>query len=118
MDNVTSLFPAQGQRHRPAQVVFDRAELSAILNLYGKMVAAGQWRDYAIDLGRDAAVFSAFRRAAEQPDMQIVKRPALARKQGAYALLGAQGMVLKRGQELGPVLQVVNRKLIKLVERD
>ena len=118
MDNVTSLFPAQGQRHRAAQVVFDRHELSAILNIYGKMVAAGQWRDYAIDLGRDAAMFSAFKRAAEQPDMQIVKRPALARKQGAYALLGAQGSVLKRGHDLAGVLQVINRKLIKLVDRD
>jgi hypothetical protein len=107
-------FPLQGTQ--PSQVGFDRAELTRILDLYGRMVAAGKWRDYAIDLGRDAAVFSAFRRSAERPEYRIVKNPALRQKQGIWALLGEGGAVLKRGAELGPVLAPVERKLLKLVE--
>jgi hypothetical protein len=87
-----------------------------ILDLYGRMVAAGKWRDYAIDLGRDAAVFSAFRRTAERPEYRIEKRPALRSKQGMWALVGEGGAVLKRGHELAPVLAPVERKLMKLVE--
>jgi Protein of unknown function (DUF2794) len=98
-----------------AQVGFDRAELTRILDLYGRMVAAGNWRDYAIDLGRDMAVFSAFRRSAERPEYRIVKNPALRQKQGMWALLGEGGAVLKRGHELAPVLAPVERKLMKLV---
>ena len=79
------------------------------------MVAAGKWRDYAIDLGRDAAVFSAFRRSAERPEYRIEKRPDLRLKQGIWALIGEGGAVLKRGAELGPVLAPVERKLMKLV---
>ena len=79
------------------------------------MVAAGNWRDYAIDLGRDAAVFSAFRRAAERPEYRIEKRPDLRLKQGMWALVGECGAVLKRGHELGPILAPVERKLMKLV---
>jgi hypothetical protein len=101
---------------RPSQVGFDREELQRILDLYGRMVAAGKWRDYAIDLGRDAAIFSAFRRAAERPEYRIVKDPALRNKQGMWALLGEAGAVLKRGHELAPVLAPVERKLLKLVE--
>jgi hypothetical protein len=101
---------------RPAQVGFDRDELQRILDLYGRMVAAGKWRDYAIDLGRDIAVFSAFRRAAERPEYRIVKDPALRSKQGMWALLGEAGAVLKRGHELAPVLAPVERKLVRLVE--
>ncbi len=97
-------------------VGFDRAELSRILDLYGRMVAAGNWRDYAIDLGREAAVFSAFRRAAERPEIRIEKRPALRQRQGMWALVGEAGAVLKRGHELGPVLAPVERRLLKLVE--
>ncbi len=98
------------------QVGFDRVELNRILDLYGRMVAAGHWRDYAIDLGREAAVFSAFRRTAERPEYRIEKRPALRQRQGEWALIGEAGAVLKRGHELGPVLAPIERKLMKLVE--
>jgi hypothetical protein len=101
---------------RANQVGFDREELQRILDLYGRMVAAGKWRDYAIDLGRDAAIFSAFRRSAERPEYRIIKDPALRNKQGMWALLGEAGAVLKRGHELAPVLAPVERKLLKLVE--
>ncbi len=99
-----------------AQVGFEREELTRILDLYGRMVAAGNWRDYAIDLGRDAAIFSAFRRTAERPEYRIVKDPSLRNKQGMWALIGEGGAVLKRGHELVPVLAPVERKLLKLVE--
>lgn len=101
---------------RPSQIGFERLELTRILDLYGRMVAAGHWRDYAIELGHDAAVFAAFRRAAERPEFRIEKRPALRNKQGMWALFGEHGAVLKRGQELGPVLAPVERLLMKLVE--
>ena len=97
------------------QVGFDRGELTRILDLYGRMVAAGLWRDYAMDLGREAASFAAFRRAAERPEFRIEKRPALRHRQGMWALIGEGGQVLKRGPELGPVLAPVERKLVKLV---
>lgn len=80
------------------------------------MVAAGKWRDYAMDLGRDAAGFSVFRRAAERPEYRIEKRPALRSKQGMWALVGEGGAVLKRGHDLAPVLAPVERKLLKLVD--
>ena len=98
------------------QVGFGRTELTRILDLYGRMVAAGHWRDYAIDLGREAAVFSAFRRATERPEMRIEKRPALRNRQGEWALVGEGGSVIKRGHELGPVLAPVERRLMKLVD--
>ena len=104
-------FPA-----KPLQVGFDRLELTRILDLYGRMVAAGLWRDYTIDLGRDAASFAAFRRSAERPEYRIEKRPALRTRQGMWALIGEGGMILKRGQELGPVLAPVERRLMKLVD--
>lgn len=107
-------FPQSGRP--PLQIGFDRLELTRILDLYGRMVAAGHWRDYAIELGRDAAVFAAFRRTAERPEVRIEKRPALRNKQGMWALVGETGAVLKRGQELGPVLAPVERRLMKLVE--
>jgi len=97
-------------------VGFDRPELMRILDLYGRMVAAGHWKDYAIDLGRDAAVFSAFRRAAERPEYRIEKRPALRHRQGMWALVGEHGVVVKRGSELLSVLAPVERKLVKLIE--
>lgn len=112
MTAVVTLFPMQ---NRLRQVGFDRIELSQILNLYGRMVAAGNWRDYAIDLGRDAAIFSAFRRAAERPEYRIEKRPDLRLKQGMWALVGEGGAILKRGHELGPILAPVERKLMKVV---
>lgn len=101
---------------RPSQVGFDRIELTRILDLYGRMVAAGHWRDYAIQLGQDAAIFAAFRRAAERPEFRIEKRPALHNRQGIWALVGEGGTVLKRGHALGPVLAPVERRLLKLVE--
>ncbi|MBB4856948.1 hypothetical protein HNO88_000245 [Novosphingobium chloroacetimidivorans] len=101
---------------RAEQVGFDRAELQRILDLYGRMVAAGQWRDYAMDFGRDAANFSAFRRAAERPQARIEKRPALRGKQGMWTLFGEAGQVLKRGHELAGVLVPLERRLLKVVE--
>ncbi|UAK26159.1 DUF2794 domain-containing protein [Sphingomonas nostoxanthinifaciens] len=100
----------------PAQVAFDRAELMHILDLYGRMVAAGHWRDYAMQFGRDIASFACFRRSAERPEYRIEKRPALRQRQGQWALVGESGVVLKRGHELGPLLAPIERKLLKLVE--
>ena len=97
------------------QVGFERAELSRIVDLYGRMVAAGHWKDYAIHFGRDAATFWAFRRAAENPEYKIEKRPALRTRQGMWALIAEDGRVLRRGHELGPVLAPVERRLLKLV---
>ena len=101
---------------RPAeQIAFDRMELQRILDLYGRMVAAGQCRDYAMDFGREAASFSAFRRAAERPMARIEKRPALRGKQGMWTLFGEAGQVLRRGHELTGVLVPLERRLLKLV---
>ena len=99
----------------PAQVGFTRAELNRIVDLYGRMVAAGLWKDYAIAFERDAAAFWAFRRTAEHPECKIEKRPALRAKQGMWALIGEDGRILKRGHELGPVLAPVERRLLKVV---
>ena len=101
---------------RPLQIGFDRLELQRILDIYGRMVAGGFWRDYAMDFGRDAASFSAFRRAAERPQARIEKRPALRGKQGMWTLFGEAGQVLKRGHELPGVLVPLERKLLKVVE--
>ena len=90
-------------------VFFTRAELSAILDLYGRKVAAGEWRDYAIDFGRDKAVFCAFRHASEVPLYRIEKHPRLARRQGAYSVVAATGLILKRGHDLARVLAVLER---------
>ena len=92
-------------------VTFDRRELDAIVRVYGRMVAANEWRDYAIDHLPDRAVFSVFRRSSETPLFQIVKDPKLARRQGAYAVVAAQGAILKRGHELARVLGVFDSKL-------
>lgn len=110
-----SIAPFTPQHSGPVQTAFDRAELSRILDLYGRMVAAGNWRDYAIDLNREVAIFSAFRRATERPELRIEKRPALRMRQGMWALIGESGAILKRGQELGTVLAPVERRLMKLV---
>lgn len=102
----------------PSIVAFHRTELSLILTVYGRMVAAGEWRDYAIDHLRDAAFFSVFRRTAESPLYRIEKRPKLAQRQGAYAVIGHDGRVLKRGKELQKVLKVFDKKLLKVVRRE
>lgn len=107
-------FPVPASRVTP-QIGFERAELMRILDLYGRMVAAGHWRDYAMDMGREAAVFSAFRRATERPEFRIEKRPALRNRQGMWALVGEGGAVLKRGHDLAAVLAPVERRLVKLV---
>ena len=96
-------------------VAFDRGELNAILTLYGRMVAAGEWRDYGISSLRDVAVFSVFRRTAEQPLYRIEKRPRLRGRQGMYAVVAMDGQVLKRGHDLKAVLRVLERKLIRAV---
>ena len=105
-------FPARV----PNQAGFERAELSRILDLYGRMVAAGEWRDYAMDFSKDYAAFAAFRRTAEVPQMRVEKRPALRGKQGMWTLFGEHGQVLKRGHELAGVLAPVERRLVKVVE--
>lgn len=94
-----------------SSVTFDRRELNELLNLYGRMVAAGEWRDYAIDFLRNKAQFSVFRRAAEVPLYRIVKDPSLARRQGTYSVVTATGLILKRGAELSRVLKVLDKRL-------
>ena len=93
------------------EAAFNRQELSAIMTLYGRMVARGEWRDYAIDLMRDRAVFSVFRRSSEFPLYRIEKNPKLARKQGAYSVVAATGLILKRGHDLKRVLDVLDSRL-------
>ena len=94
---------------------FDRAELGRILDLYGRMVAAGHWRDYGIWFDNEVAVFAAFRRTSERPEVRIEKRPQLRLKQGAFALVSEHGAVLKRGHELHGVLAPIERRLMRLV---
>ena len=98
------------------QISFDRREFSLILGLYGKMVAAGEWRDYGISCLREMAVFSVFRRTAEYPLYRIEKRPKLRAKQGMYAVVGMDGYILRRGHDLAGVLLVLEQKLIRPVE--
>ena len=99
----------------PDVVAFDRQELGAILSLYGRMVAAGEWRDYGMSFLRDMAVFSVFRRAAENPLYRIEKRPKLRNAQGMYSVVGMDGQILRRGHDLATVLRVLERKLIRPV---
>ena len=95
------------------QIGFSRGELNRIVDLYGRMVAAGLWKDYAIELRPDAAAFWAFRRTAERPEYRIEKRPAA--RHGPWALIGEAGQVLRRGHELGPILAPIERRLLKVV---
>ena len=107
---------AQAGAHSPAQlpqVVFDRQELSRLLTLYGRMVAAGEWRDYALDFLEDVAAFSVFRRTSEMPLFRIEKRPKLRARQGQYSVMAAGGLILKRGHDLALVLKVFDKKLLK-----
>jgi len=103
---------------RTPQVVFDRLELGRILTLYGRMVAAGEWRDYALDFLDEAAIFSVFRRTSEVPLLRIEKRPKLRAKQGMYSVIGHGGVILKRGHELAQVLKVFDRKLLKALKSE
>ncbi len=109
--NAPSLFPAPAD-----QVAFDRAELTHILSLYGRMVSAGEWRDYGLSFLSDVAVFAVFRRTAEHPLYRIEKRPKLRSRQGMYAVIGMDGQVLKRGHDLRTVLGILERKLIRPVD--
>ncbi|MCI2399448.1 DUF2794 domain-containing protein [Aliiroseovarius subalbicans] len=107
-------FPRNGPAQR--QVAFNRIELGAIMGIYGRMVAAGEWRDYGMSFLKDVAVFSVFRRTAEHPLYRIEKRPALRLRQGQYSVIGMDGQILKRGQDLKTVLRVLERKLIRAVD--
>ena len=111
--SVVTPFPHPRDRH--AIAAFDRRELQRILDLYGRMVAAGHWRDYGLSFDPDVAIFAAFRRAAERPEIRIEKRPTLRLKQGAFALIGEHGAVLKRGHDLPGVLAPIERRLVRLV---
>ncbi len=100
----------------PDQVTFHRTELQVILGVYGRMVAAGEWRDYGMSFLKDVAIFSIFRRAAEYPIYRIEKRPKLRGKQGMYSVIGMDGQILKRGHDLRTVLRVFDKKLIRAVD--
>ncbi len=108
--------PKPSSRAAPERVFFQRQELDAILRIYGRMVAAGEWRDYAIDGTREAAIFSVYRRASERPLYSIEKRPKLARRQGAYAVISTTGLILRRGHDLAAVLKVFERKRFRIVD--
>ena len=104
---ITSSNASQSKR----PVCFDRHELNTILNVYGRKVAAGEWRDYALDMEKDRAVFSVFRRTSEMPIYRIEKNPKLARRQGAYSVISAGGQILKRGADLRRVLAIFEKRL-------
>jgi Protein of unknown function (DUF2794) len=103
--------PSPGPGQTPATVAFSRGELLDILNVYGRNVAAGEWRDYALDFGRERAVFSIFRRTSEVPIYRVEKNPKLGRKQGAFSVITATGLILKRGHDLKRVLDVFQKNL-------
>ncbi|MBD1546815.1 DUF2794 domain-containing protein [Roseibium aggregatum] len=112
-----SSYASASQAPAKPVVSFNRRELDTILRLYGRMVADGEWRDYAMDLLKDRAVFSVFRRSSEMPLYRIEKDPKLARRQGAYSVIATGGMILKRGHDLAQVLKVLEKKKhLKLVD--
>jgi len=111
--SVIAPFPNAWDR-RPI-ATFDRKEFTRILDLYGRMVAAGHWRDYALRIHPEVAIFAAYRRHSERPEVRIEKRPSLRVKQGAFALLGEHGQVLKRGHDLLTVMAPLERRLMRLV---
>jgi hypothetical protein len=108
-------FPTSASGGREIPVSFERGELKRIVDLYGRMVAAGLWKDYAIAFEPGGAAFWAFRRTSERPEYGIEKRPALQDRQGMWALVGEAGQVLKRGRDLGPILAPIERRLLKVV---
>lgn len=111
-----TVTPLDAARPREEVVHFHRTELAPIMQLYGRMVAAGEWRDYGITALRDVAIFSIFRRTAEHPVYRIEKRPKLAARQGAFAVVGMDGRILRRGHDLRTVLRVLERKLIRSID--
>ncbi len=111
-ENTAHLFD---QSQSLAQTSFHRTELNVILSLYGRMVAAGEWRDYGISCLRDVAIFSVFRRTAENPIYRIEKHPKQKSRQGQYLIMGIDGRILKRGNDLKTVLRVLEKKLIRVV---
>ena len=112
---MTDLLHLADARRKRRIVAFDRRELGRLLDLYSRRVASGEWRDYAIDTLREKAVFSVFRRACETPLYRIEKAPKLSRRQGAYSVIAATGLILKRGHDLARVLRALDRGL-RLVE--
>ena len=105
-----------GQGVQSSNVYFDRHELDLIMTLYGRHVANGDWRDYAVDFLKDGAVFSIFRRSSEIPIYRIEKRPKLSRCQGAYSVITTTGLILRRGHSLEQVLNVLEKKILRLVD--
>lgn len=104
-------FPTLATAGLPPYTSFNRRELSAIFSVYGAKVAAGEWRDYSIDILKDRAVFSIFRRSSERPLYRIEKNPKLTRRQGAYSVVATTGLILKRGHDLAKVLRVLDHRL-------
>lgn len=98
------------------EVMFDRRELGTILSLYGRMVAQGEWRDYAIGTGRDHAIFAVFRHTGEMPLYRIEKHPKLRNRQGMYAVVASGGLVMKRGHDISQVLRVLEPRAPRLVD--
>jgi len=109
-------LPSPAQLPRTPIVFFDRKELDKLLRLYGRMVAAGDWRDYAINGEKDAATFSVFRRSGEAPLYRVEKRPSLARRQGAWAVIGQGEVVLRRGHELEQVLKMFDTRKFRVID--
>ena len=112
MSKVTSLKKAQ----LPPKIAFQKAEMGLILDVYGRLVMSGQAKDYAIGMHKDQAVFTIFRRHAETPNWSVIKTPSLARLQGAYSVVGAQGQILKRGRDLKNVLTVFETRKFEIVK--
>jgi hypothetical protein len=119
MSDQTTIIPFHNPQHHrgvPQSIFFDLGEFQAILNIYGKMVASGHWKDYAISGTKEMATFAVFQKASERPIFRIMKTPALSNKQGAFAIHSSQGQILKRGNELQQVLKYFEKKLISLVQ--
>ena len=114
--NVITGAPFRNARRLPDPVAFQRAELGIILGLYGRMVAAGEWRDYGISSLSEVAIFSIFRRTAENPLYRIEKRPKQKNRQGMYSIVGVDGQVLRRGHDLKTVIRFLERKLIRAID--
>ncbi|MGC6534406.1 MAG: DUF2794 domain-containing protein [Parvibaculales bacterium] len=106
----------QNSRRGPARIMWTRAELAALLNVYGRQVAAGQWRDYAMADGAERALFDIFRTSSEMPLYRLEKIPALRRKQGQYVLRGMDGRILRRGHDLDALLKFFDRKNLRLID--